>query len=289
MKRVLVVAASGMLGHALCHRLVEAGMTVFATTRGPYAGTPGLAPAIAPEAHLGSCDVRDEARLAAAIAAAAPEVVVNCAGVIKQRRESQDAELTIAVNALAPHRLARLAAEAGARLITLSTDCVFSGRRGLYTENDLPDPPDLYGRSKLLGEVVEAPHLTLRTSIIGWQLAGSEGLAEWFRAQAGRRAEGWTGAVFSGLTTYALSGILATLIERHPALTGLYHVAAAPITKFDLLDRLNRAARLGVDLVRVEGLRIDRSLDGSRFTASTGLKAPDWDEMLREMAEKRKR
>jgi dTDP-4-dehydrorhamnose reductase len=167
-----------------------------------------------------------------------------------------------------------------ARLIHISTDCVFSGHRGYYSEDDTPDPIDLYGLSKLLGEIPTAPHLTLRTSIIGPQLSGSEGLFAWFVAQRGRSVQGYAKAIFSGLTTLAFAGVLDQVIAAPSALHGLYHVAASPISKDALLREINRRLALGVTIARDEGMTCDRSLDGRRFTATSGIAIPDWKEML---------
>jgi dTDP-4-dehydrorhamnose reductase len=220
------------------------------------------------------------------VADAEPEVVVNCIGIIKQLAAAHDPIASIGVNSLFPHVVARACSAAGARLITIGTDCVFSGRRGGYAETDLPDPPDLYGRSKLLGEV-DAPHLTLRTSIVGRELRGASGLLEWFLANRGGRVRGFTRAVFSGLTTLELSRVIASVIERHPRLDGLWHVAGEPISKYDLVMLFNDAFQAGVAIDPVDEPVIDRSLDGTRFREATGWVAPPWTEMVKEMADER--
>jgi dTDP-4-dehydrorhamnose reductase len=218
-----------------------------------------------------------------ALASVRPDVVVNCLGVVKQRGEAKDPIVSLTVNSLFPHRLAALCAVAGARLIHISTDCVFAGRKGGYRESDEPDAADLYGRSKQLGEVAGPGGLTLRTSIVGRELATSQGLVEWFLAQQGR-APGFTKAVFSGLTTIELSRVLLEVIESHRALEGIYHVASSPIAKYDLLVLLNRAYGRGLTIEPDESVRIDRSLDGTRFRDATGYTAPDWPAMIAGMA-----
>lgn len=219
-----------------------------------------------------------------AVSAARPDVVINCVGIVKQLKAASDPIPSIVVNSLFPHRLAALARSTGARLIHVSTDCVFAGSRGHYAEQDPPDAYDLYGRSKLLGEVSGSGCLTVRTSIIGRELAATTGLVEWLLAQRGRQVKGFTHAAFSGLTTAALARLLSEVIEHHAALEGVYHVAAAPITKYDLLHRLNDAYGAGVEIEPSDSLRIDRSLDGAAFTRATGLRAPGWPEMVAELA-----
>lgn len=226
----------------------------------------------------------DVVELGRALELAGPAVVVNCIGIVKQIDAAKDPLPSIETNALFPHRLARLCEDAGARLIHVSTDCVFSGRTGDYSESDVPDPPDLYGRSKLLGEV-DAPHaLTIRTSIIGRELDSSHGLLEWFLAQRGGRARGFARAIFSGFTTLELADVIARVIEEQPELHGIWHVAADPIDKYRLLSLVKDAYGLDIELERDEEFTIDRSLDGSRFRTATGIEAPKWEAMIERMA-----
>jgi dTDP-4-dehydrorhamnose reductase len=271
--RVLILAGRGMLGHALRRELARAHQ-VTATVRGE-AGEPGL---------VGGIDVLEPGTLERLLEGTRPQAVLNAVGLVKQRSEAEDAIAAIETNALLPHRLARLCADRGARLVHFSTDCVFSGGRGSYRETDRPDPVDTYGRSKLLGEL-GAPHLTLRTSIVGLELGRAQGLVEWFLASRGR-IDGYRRAIWSGLTTAEMARLVGRLLSQHPALEGLYHVAAEPIDKHELLTRLAR--ELGRDDLTIEPVDepfCDRSLDGSAFAAATGYRAPSWDEMLRELAQ----
>jgi dTDP-4-dehydrorhamnose reductase len=212
-----------------------------------------------------------------------PAVVVNAVGIVKQRPEAQDSILSIEVNSLLPHRLALDCRAVGARLIHLSTDCVFSGTRGGYSEGDTPDPLDLYDRAKLLGEVSASNAITLRTSMIGLGLYRKTSLVDWFLTQKGR-VPGYRHAIFSGLTTAELSRVIALLIEKHPAASGLYHLSAAPISKFDLLTGLKSRLSLPVEIVPVDQPKIDRSLDSSHFRQAFSYQPPSWDRMLDELA-----
>ena len=279
--RVLVLGGSGMLGHKLWQVLstrTETYATVRtsehrAATRGP------LDPALCVAGV--SADAFETVERA--LASVQPEVVVNCIGIVKQVREAHDPIASISINSLFVHRLAQRCRADGARLIHISTDCVFSGRTGRYTESDIPDPIDLYGRSKLLGEVDDSDALTIRTSIIGRELAGASGLLEWFLAQHGS-VRGFRRAIFSGLTTEALAGILAAIVCEHRSPSGLRHVASAPVSKHDLLCMLKDAFRLSVEIVPDDEVVIDRSLDGTRFEQETGLRPPSWTEMVAQLA-----
>jgi len=270
-----------MLGHKL-YQVLGPRFDTHATVRSDQGAAQRLG-VLDPDrtvAHV-SADTFDT--VARAVASVEPEVVVNCIGIVKQAREARDPITSIAINSLFPHRLARLCATRGARLIHVSTDCVFSGRTGRYTEGDLPDPPDLYGRSKLLGEVGDGDGLTVRTSIIGRELSGANGLVEWFLCQQGS-VRGFQRAIFSGLTTHALADVLASVISDHGALTGVRHVAAEPISKFDLLQMLRDAYGRDVQIVPDDEVILDRSLDGTAFERETGLHAPSWAEMVAQLA-----
>jgi dTDP-4-dehydrorhamnose reductase len=280
--RVLVLGGDGMLGHQLV-RALRPRHQVRATLRGGAPGWPD-APLFPPEETYTGVDVRRPEAVLGALADFRPQAVVNAVGVVKQRAEGKDPLPNLQVNAVFPHQLAAMCQATGARLVHLSTDCVFSGRKGGYTEDDVPDAEDLYGRSKLLGELRQGGCLTLRTSMIGLEVTRKSSLVEWFLAQPGA-VRGFTGAIFSGLTTLELARLIGRLLEQHPDLDGLWHVAAAPISKHDLLTQL--AAALGRSEVRVEpsaDFACDRSLDGSAFRRRTGYEAPSWSRMLEELA-----
>lgn len=214
-----------------------------------------------------------------------PDAVLNAIGLVKQLPEGQSPEAAIRLNALFPHEVAEACASRGVRLVHISTDCVFSGalpHPARYTEEDLPDARDVYGRSKLLGEVIDPPGLTLRTSIIGRELERASGLLEWFAGCSGKKVHGFTRARFSGLTTRELSRLVGRVLREHPELTGLWHVAAEPIDKYSLLLKLRDVLRLDCDVIPRDDPVINRALDGTRFEAATGYRAPSWDEMLEE-------
>jgi len=279
--RVLVIGGTGMLGHKVwqgCRERFDTWVTVRAHQE--HSGT-GL---FTGNRVIADVRVDDFDSVVRACAVARPAVVVNCVGIVKQLKAAGDPLPSLSVNALFPHRTAALARALGARMIHISTDCVFSGSRGNYSERDTPDAGDLYGRTKLLGEISGPGWLTLRTSIVGRELSATTGLAEWFLAQRGKRAKGYTHARFSGLTTRALAMLLGDVIERYPALEGVYHVASQPISKYDLLCKLNQAYAAGVDIEPSEDVRIDRTLDGSSFQQATGLTIRGWEEMIEDMA-----
>jgi len=279
--KVLVIGASGMLGNAVLRLFAEDDTLDVAGSARSAGFLARLPESLRPRIVCG-IDVDNADSLARLFATARPDVVINCVGLVKQLAEADDPLAAIPINALLPHRLARLCDVAGARLVHVSTDCVFSGRTGGYTEADAPDAADLYGRSKLMGEV-DYPHaITLRTSIIGHELGSAHGLVGWFLAQEGA-VKGFTRAIFSGLPTVELARVIRDHVLPHPELHGLYHVSAAPIAKFDLLNLVARAYDRSTQIAPDDRLVIDRSLDSSRFRAATGYAPPDWTELIRRM------
>lgn len=227
-------------------------------------------------------DVLDFGSVARAIGELRPEIVVNAVGVIKQATGVNDAVLTTQINALLPHLLAQECSAQGARLVQISTDCVFSGRTGGYTEVDVPDPVDFYGRSKLLGEV-SAPHLTLRTSIIGPELRRGASLLEWFLSQNGKNIKGFTKAIYSGIPTSELARVIATCVIPDPDLAGVWHLASRPISKFELLRLVADEYGWAGHIEHYDQFVCDRSLSAGRFRERTGYSAPPWSSMVREM------
>ncbi len=213
-----------------------------------------------------------------------PNVVVNAVGIIKQVPLAKNIIDTLSVNSIFPHQLGELAEEFQFRLINISTDCVFSGEKGNYTESDLADAHDLYGKSKYLGEVSAGNCLTLRTSIIGRELETAHSLVEWFLSNRGKSVKGFVKAVYTGFPTVVVADILSNLIENHPNLCGLYHVSSEPISKFNLLTLINEAYRAEIEIEPFEDFVIDRSLNSNKFREATGFEPTNWNEMIERMA-----
>jgi dTDP-4-dehydrorhamnose reductase len=280
--KLLILGATGMLGHKLMQSLSRR-FDVTGTVRGSveiYKGHPvlGIMPLI------GMVKAENFESVGEVVTRVQPDVIINCIGIIKQHPTAKDPLQSITVNAMFPHRLAKLCEASGIRLIHLSTDCVFSGRKGNYSEDDVPDPVDLYGRTKLLGEVVYPGCLTIRTSMVGRELRGNVGLVEWFLSQRGKRVNGFSGAIFTGFTTGALADIIGDLVDMPSPLHGLWHVSSDPISKYDLLGIINREFQLDITIDKDEVFHCDRSLNSLRFRQATRFKVPSWEEMIDQMA-----
>lgn len=278
--KILLMGASGMLGHRLLQRLTPLHQT-WGTVRS-VSDLPAI-PGVEPEQLLPGVAAEDPNALAQTLERVAPDAIINCIGLVKQRAAANDALQSIEINALLPHRLARLAGDAGARLIHFSTDCVFSGRQGPYSEADTPDPTDLYGRSKLLGEVDYRGCLTLRTSIVGRSLNQGTGLFDWLFSQRGGRIRGWRNALYTGLTTDAMADVVVMLLESEPAMSGVWQVSTEPIDKFSLLQLVNEVHDLDITIEPDDSVRCDRRLDSTRFRQATGWEPPSWRSMIESM------
>jgi dTDP-4-dehydrorhamnose reductase len=281
--KVLVLGASGMLGNAVLRLFAQsAGYEAIGSTRSTSALR--LLPADFSDCVICGVDVEHIDTLISLFSKVQPDVVINCIGLVKQLAEADDPLAAIPINSLLPHRLARLCGVAGARLVHMSTDCIFSGSKGMYTETDSSDAKDLYGRSKYLGEV-DYPHaITLRTSIIGHELNGGHSLVGWFLAQQGS-VKGFRRAIFSGLPTVELARVIRDFVIPHPELHGVHHVSADPINKFDLLTLISNVYGKTIDIVEDDNFIIDRSLDSTRIRKATGYQPPPWPELVRRMCE----
>ena len=281
--RLLILGGSGMLGHQLWRGL-HAQHDTWVTLRRPVADF--AVHNLFDEAKaIQFDDITDDTALERALGQAKPEAVINCVGLIKQRDEASDEALTLRVNAEFPHRLAKRCGEAGARLIHFSTDCIFAGTKGNYTESDPSDAADLYGQSKHQGEVADAHSVTLRTSVIGHELGTNLALLDWFLSQRGQAISGFTKAIYSGFTTLEMARIVDRILTQHPALSGVWHVASEPISKFALLQLCREKLGWEGVIEPNDEFVCDRSLNADRFNQATSYTPPSWEAMISELAQ----
>ena len=277
---ILVLGGAGMLGHKVFQHLSERFPDTWCTVRSSAEDAAALAPRLLDRRVIGGLDVMDWQAVEAVLGEYRPEVIVNCVGVIKQRPEAGQAIPGITINTLLPHLLARWCERGNCRLIHFSTDCVFSGERGDYSEEDPSDALDLYGKTKFLGEVSHERALTLRTSMIGRELEHFQSLLEWFLSQSRGPLKGYTRAFYSGVTTNYLAGLVAKIIEEKPDLHGLYQLTGPTISKFELLCLLRDAYLKNTEIVADDSVFCDRSMRGEKFVAATGYRCPPWAELV---------
>ena len=283
-KRVLIFGAGGMLGHKLYQQFRDR-FDTWATIRGQYSRY-GRYKLFDPERICGGVDAYDFASVERTMRSVQPDVVINCIGIVKQLAAANAPIPSLELNALGPHRLADLCRETNARLLHISTDCVFNGKRGNYTETDPSDAYDLYGRTKFFGEVGYPGTLTLRTAIIGREISSQNGLVEWFLSNRPKGSvRGFRNAIYTGFTTHALAEIIAEVIDAFPTLSGVYQVSSEPINKYEMLLRLREAYNTDIQIEPYDDVRIDRSLDSTRFREETGFIPPTWKGMIEQMAD----
>jgi dTDP-4-dehydrorhamnose reductase len=280
--RVLVLGANGMIGNAMLRVLSEnEGWAVIGVVRDK--SYKQYFPKQIASRIITGVDLVGSNALLDLFAATKPDVVVNCAGLTKHVPQGKDLYSLIEMNAQLPNRLMKLCSLLGARLIQVSTDCVFSGSKGKYRETDVADAQDSYGRSKVLGEVNGPGCVTLRTSTIGHEINTKYGLLEWFLSQ--ERCKGFERAIFSGMPSNIFAQVVRDVVVPDTSLNGLYHVAGPSISKLELLKIIADIYQVPIEIIPDEEFVIDRSLDASCFFEETGYSSPSWSEMVSAMYE----
>lgn len=287
MTKVLILGAGGMLGHTLAGMYKHQYETI-ATIRKNSAFYRQY-PIFDGVELVEGVDAFSPNTIQSVLAKIQPDVVINCIGIIKQLPEAENYITSITINALFPHQLARMCADVNARLIHISTDCVFTGRKGMYAESDPSDAEDLYGRTKFLGEVGNMPNtLTLRTSMIGHELNSNYGLVEWFLSQTGKTVKGFRKAIYTGFTAQELGRLISKIIDHHPDLGGLWQASSDSINKYDLLNLVKSVYQAPIEIIPDDTVTIDRSLDSTRLRQAIGYTPPTWEQMVLDMAQEKK-
>ena len=281
-QKILILGGTGMIGHGLFYELSRYNdLDVYASAR-EDTNINKWFPLNLKEKIKTNIDVNHFDSIIEVLSFAQPDVVINCVGLIKQNPLVEIPLLAISINSLFPHRVALICRAMGIRMIHVSTDCVFNGEKGKYKESDPSDATDLYGRTKFLGEVIYPHCITLRTSIIGHELRGKRGLVEWFLSQQGT-IKGFTHAIYTGLPTIEFARVIKEYVLPNPNLSGLYHVSAEPISKYDLLKLIAIRYRKEIQINPFDDFYSDRSLDSTRFQKATGYQPSSWEELVEKM------
>ncbi|MDD2262036.1 MAG: SDR family oxidoreductase [Clostridia bacterium] len=286
MKRVLVLGVNGLIGHTMYRKLKQEGFEVFGTMRRAKIEFMQY-DFLQADTIIDGLDVQEISNVSEVILQIQPSVVVNCIGITRRKDEISNSIQAIKINALLPHQIAKICQDMSIRMIHLSTDCVFSGDSGLYTEDSIPDASDMYGRTKAMGEVLDNPNcLTLRSSFLGTEISDRTELLEWLLSQKGRTIKGYTKAIYSGVSTVYLSSVITEILRHYPQLSGLYQIAPdTPISKYDLLCIAKNAFNIDVEIVGNDSFVSDKSLSGARLKKVMNYRVPSWHDMLQELAE----
>lgn len=282
--KVLILGGAGMLGHQVFLKLKsEFGQANVACTlrkkKEHYDRFELFKDAIV----FDNLDVLNLTDILSTLEKFKPQYIINCIGLTLRKQELADMEKCIQVNSMLPHRLAKWGESNNCRIIHFSTDCVFDGKKGNYTEKDIPTAQDLYGESKFLGEVLYPNALTLRLSIVGREIEGKTELVEWFLSQQAKTVKGFSQALYSGLTTNFVAHEVARILKQFPGLSGVYHVASEKISKYELLKLLNQLYACGIEIQETSDYSVDKTLNCDSYSKATGFKRPDWLAMLRTM------
>ncbi len=276
--KILILGANGMLGHKAYQVFTREGFDTYGTMRQPLNNFKHIT-LYNKNKIIDGLDATNHHALSKAFESIKPAIVINAVGIVKQ--VCNEFVPAVTLNSLFPHQVAQLCTTHKAKLIHISTDCVFLGAKGDYTEDDIPDADDIYGKTKLMGEVTYGDHLTIRTSIIGRELLTQHGLVEWFLSQTGE-VNGYTNAIFSGLSTEALSKVIITLIEKE--VKGLLNIGTKKIDKFSLLGLVKHEFhRDDITIIPYDAFRCDRSLDTTKMR-NLGISTPNYPQMIKEMA-----
>lgn len=276
--KVLILGATGMLGHKVYQVLSQSDeLEVYGTSRYECE-------------NFNIFDVYELDKLPLIMTMVKPDVVINCIGIITK---DSDKRTMIDINSIFPLQLKAICESSNARLIHISTDCVFSGDKGNYSEGEPADAIDVYGKTKYLGEVTGDNVLTIRTSIIGRTLnpphslaelaSRNHGLLEWFIANKGKTVNGYSNAIFSGFPTVTFAHILLEIILNYPTLNGLYHISSEPIDKYTLLQMINKRLDLGINILKTPAYVCDRSLNSDKFLKETSSGLATWQYLIEEM------
>ena len=280
--RILILGGTGMLGHTLWEYFSEQFPATYTTIRKNcnHYEAGGL---FNSSNVIDSVDVSDFSELTGVMKCVRPDFILNCIGITKRREELDEAIHAIKLNALLPHKLVEWGKKNSAKVINFSTDCVFDGKNGSYTEESPTNATDLYGKTKALGEIKGKNALTLRSSFIGTELGAGTELLEWFLSQTGT-VQGFKNAIYSGFTTLELSRIIENIVVHHPGANGIYNISSDPISKFDLLMLIKDKMHLNVDVIPDETFQCNRSLDSTKFRKEFNYTPPTWEAMIEELS-----
>lgn len=280
--RILILGGSGMLGHQLWRHFSSKFPETYTTIRRTCSDykNHGL---LSSNNVIESVDARRFEFLEGVITGVHPDIILNCIGITKRREEEGNYIESIMLNSLLPHKLAGWGESHGAKIVNFSTDCVFDGKLGNYTEGSQTSAEDLYGRTKALGEISGKSSLTIRSSFIGQELQNGTELFEWFVSQRGT-VEGFRGAIYTGLTTLEFSRIVERLIIEYPECSGLYHVSSEPISKYELLKIIRKKLQLNINIIPDNTFKCNRSLNSEKFRREFNYSPPSWEDMIDELA-----
>jgi len=281
---VLILGASGMLGHKIFEVLNSYSQYRVYGTVTSLKSFNGTLPEKYKSLIFESVFANDLPSVEKILTSVKPNIVINCIGMIKQKKDQGTQIQTILLNALFPQQINAICEKRRIRFITIATDCVFDGKKDHeYLETDLPTCHDVYGMTKFLGEIHSGSGLTLRTSIIGHELKEGVSLLDWFLGQNNKTIKGYKKAIFSGFPTVILARVIAEKIIPNKTLCGLYHLSTNPISKYDLLKMIKNEYEIKVRIFSDSNLKVNRALNSDIIRKKLKYSPPSWNELIKEM------
>ena len=286
--KIVILGASGMIGHQLWRRLnAKYPDCVWGTVRKAKEHYEQFK-FFNMKRLIGNIEASDFEKVKEVLNTVKPDIVLNCIGLTLRKKEMENVFLCLEVNGMLPHRIDSWAKENNSKLIHFSTDCVFDGKIGSYSEFSAPSARDLYGQTKYLGEVKHSEScLTIRVPVIGREIEGKTELIEWFLSQKNSKAKGFASVYYSGITTIRLAYEIITIIEKYPKLSGIIQISTNKISKYNLLLLLDKYFDTNVELEVDNTIKSDKSLNADKYKQLTDFKAPSWEAMIKELAEDR--
>ena len=277
--KVLILGSDGMIGHKIAQSLNDDCELILSSRKSISLDTIGV--------KRGKILLHDliTDNLDSMLKKIFPDLIINCAGITTRRGVKDNIQNTRLLNSDIPHKLDSWANLNSKKLIHFSTDCVFSGSRGNYLDNDISDANDTYGKTKAAGEVNSFNTLTIRCSMIGRELYNFTELFEWLVKNKNKNIDGYSKVFYSGITTVRMGKIISKIIKEDINLTGIYNISSIPISKFDLLHKLSNAFGLNVDITENKNIKSNKVLNSKKFAEITGIKIPDWDDLISEFVE----
>jgi len=209
-----------------------------------------------------------------------PDVIINCIGITTRRGISRNMSNTDFINSRFPHKISEWVSIKNRRLIHFSTDCVFSGKKGDYLDDDKPDANDIYGMSKAKGEIDNNSSLTLRCSMIGREIYNHTELFEWLYSMKNKDIEGYANVIYSGVTTFWMGDVIKKILKNNISLSGIYNISSEPISKYHLLLKLSDAFKLNVNVSANLNIKSNKVLNSKKFAEITGIIPPNWDDLI---------
>lgn len=278
-KKILILGIDGMIGHKIA-QLLEQENNLFGTTR----KTIGPKKLGLKTSNLIKKDF-DKNQSLGFLDNLNPDIIINCIGITTRRINNDNISNLEFINSRLPHYLNEWTEKNDKRLIHFSTDCVYSGKSGMYTESDNPDAIDLYGKSKAIGEINNTKALTIRTSLIGREVYNHTELFEWLYKNKSGKVYGYENVYYSGLTTIRMSKILEKIINYYPDLQGVFNISSKPITKYSLLKLINRHFKFEIQVKKDLKIKSNKVLISKKITEITDIEIPTWEDLILEFKE----